>query len=109
MNTELGFVTTVYTESGEIIKELSAFKPTLEGKVTQDIEDEILNIKSSNSSEAIKSNATLLLASFFNKMTEIELADRSEYEIDSDVIECDKYPDGTVRKCVLRFFFKSIN
>lgn len=109
MNTEIGFVTTVYTELGDIVKELSAFKPTLQGTVSKDIEDQILNIKSSDSSEAIKSNAMLLLASFFNRMTEIELADRSEYEIDSEVIECDKYPDGAVRKCVLRFFFKSIN
>lgn len=34
---------------------------------------------------------------------------KERHELDSEVIECDKYPNGSVKKCVLRFFFKSIN
>lgn len=56
--------------------------------------------------EALKESADRVLSAWFSKMNEIELADRDHYEIASEIVSCDKYPNGSVEKCVLEYIFR---
>lgn len=46
------------------------------------------------------------LAAWFTKMNEIELADRDRYDINSEIVGCDKHPNGSIKKCTLKYTFK---
>jgi len=109
MNTlEIGIVTMNYNEDGTVIKELSHFTPTLKTTIDTDIEEQLLTIKGENDSETLKHNANAVLAGFFTQITNIELADRSEYVVDSEVVTCEKYPTGGIKTCVLKYYFRRI-
>lgn len=56
--------------------------------------------------EELKGNADIVLGAWFSKMNEVELADRDRYTIESEIVECEQYPNGTVKRCILRYTFK---
>lgn len=66
-------------------------------------------IDAGQSGDELANHAKVVLAGFFSRANEIELADREKYEILPTVIECQKWPSGTVKKCVIRFTLKSKN
>jgi|SRR5687767_1046513 len=55
---------------------------------------------------AIRTAGERLLAEYFNKITNMELADPDKYYIDSEMVACEKYRNGTTKKCVINFLFK---
>lgn len=88
-------------------KQMSAyFKPTMKVNVNVNL---LENISTGEDSETIKRNAEVALASWFSKMNEIELADRDEYVLQSEIEECIRYDNGKVKTCVVVFNFLKIN
>lgn len=88
-------------------KQVSAyFMPTMRVNVNVSL---LENISTGQSSEIIKKNAEVALASWFAKMNEIELADRDEWKIESVVDTCTNYSSGGVRMCVVAFNLVKIN
>ena len=107
-STEIGIVTVNYDKEGNIIREQSHFVPTIKTTVDDSIVEQLRNIKANDDSEILRHNANLILAGFFNQINEIELADRSEYVVDSEVVKCESYPNGGVKTCVLKYLFRRI-
>jgi uncharacterized protein YuzE len=56
--------------------------------------------------EQIKKSAELVFGAWFNQMNEFELADREKYEIVSEIGDCEEYPDGGVKSCLILFTFR---
>lgn len=70
---------------------------------------ELLKQLSENKDEVkVKLSADLVLATWFNDILEIELADRDKYEVKSEVITCEKYDSGNVKLCVIDYYFQEI-
>lgn len=101
---EIGIVDIDYSSKGEVKN--ASFRPTLKVKADATLKKQLLNLQSSSDSAVIKSNAELMFASWFSKINEIELADRDEYEIHSDMVTCLRYKSGMVKKCVMKFSFR---
>jgi hypothetical protein len=58
--------------------------------------------------QAVCHIAQTVLAGYFNKVSELELADREKYEIVPEIKTCEKYPDGKVQVCVIDFYFQEV-
>lgn len=104
--TIIGQVTISYTETG--VPSFAGFKPIMEIKLSG---GELLEKLSEfqhdkNSREHVEESASLVFATWFNKMNEIELADREKFEIVARTIDCQTYLKGNVKLCVINFVFK---
>jgi broad-specificity NMP kinase len=108
MNIKFGIVTMTYDELGKIVATASSFKPTMEIKINKNVEAELKVLEIQNDEQAIVHNAEMIAAGWFSKMTEIELADRNSYHTVSNIIECVKWPNGSVRKVVVELVFKKL-
>jgi hypothetical protein len=103
---EIGIANIKYKQDGSVFSaDFTPSKVNLGGGFGPP--NQLLNIKQ-GTAEEIKNNAELVMASWYSKMNEIELADRNQYEIKGEIIRCDKYPDGAVMQCEVRFVFKQI-
>lgn len=103
---EIGVTTLEYDDAGNLIT--SYFEPTMKVVVDETLLKAIKEVKNSEDSESIKQHAEVALASWFSKMNEIELADRDEWTISSEVKHCEKWPNNKVKKCVIQFEFKRL-
>lgn len=103
-NTEIGVVTTNYDEQGKLIS--ANFKPTMQVELSDSVKrmlDQAL--QKDDNVESLKRNSDFVLGSFFSKMTEIELADREDYEIVSEILDCHTYENGKVKFCRIKYLF----
>lgn len=105
-NQEIGVVTIDYNEEGVAIHSL--FEPTLKIKGGMSLLEQMEALTATQDPEIIKSNADLVFGNWFNKLSEIELADRDTHEVVSELVECDKYPSGNIKKCVLKYIFREL-
>lgn len=106
MNQQIGVSTINYDESGNALS--ATFEPTIKIESDNSLISQLSNIKNKSANE-IKSNAELVFSSWFRKLddliTDIELSDREEYEVVSEVKECLKYGNDSIKKCVIEFSF----
>lgn len=96
---KIGTVVMVYDEQGNPMTG-SSFVPSItlnEGSTT-----ELTNIKGATA-EDIKVNADLVMANWFNSISNIELADREEWQIVSEIARCEKYPSGSPYLCIIDY------
>ena len=101
---KIGIATIEYDRVGSVTK--GTFDPDKDfGNV--DIK-QLLSIKASKDVDVVKRNAETVLASWFSKINEVELADRDQYEVASEVLDCKKYVDGKVKKCSIQFYLKEV-
>ncbi len=103
---EIGVVRISYDKHGVVTE--ASFNPTMKINLEPKVLLQLSAIKGSEDHEAIHSNAAMVMATWFNKMNEIELADRNKYEIVSELFHCEKYSDGKVKECAIYFIFKEI-
>lgn len=108
----IGVVTMKYAQDGSSLD--SYFKPTMKVHIAENIAKALAvsmveRSLTPNDPTIVKEKADLVLASFFSKMTEIELAERDEYEIKSEIVNCTKWPNGNVRLCQIQYSFVKIN
>lgn len=106
MKQEIGIVTLVYKEDGSL--EEAAFLPTITVHSNKELVDELMTIKCSEETKEVQSRAEAVLASWFNMLTEIEIADRDQYTIKSDIKKCEKWPNGKIHTCEILFLFDKI-
>lgn len=97
----IGTTTIEYDESGTPTS--TKFEPQLQVQLNDDLRQQLMSVKGTEGSARIKEQSELVLGAWFAGVSEIELADREEFEVASEVVECEKYDGGGVRKCVMRF------
>lgn len=104
-NTEIGLVTIDYNPEGILVS--ANFKPTMQVELSDETKQSLNeNLKNQENSDVLKENSDLVLGTFFSAMTEIELADREEYEIVSEIDKCDTYENGATKQCVIKYLFQ---
>lgn len=83
MKKKIGIVTLFYNEQGEFL--------------SAEFESHILapEIEYSNSASILKDNADRVLASWFSKVTDIEL----NCTITSEALECKRWGNGNIKEC----------
>lgn len=106
-NLEIGIVTITYNNQGDVVS--ADFNPTMRIEVQEDLKQQLISVKENEDSEKLQANADLVMGAWFSKITDIELADRSEYHIVSELLRCNRYPDGKVRLCSMLYKFEKIN
>lgn len=103
---EIGIATLNYDTTGNFIG--GKFEPTMTVPVDKNLMDSFSGATCKDGEEAIKQQATNIFASWFQAMNEIELADQEKYEIGTEIVgECEKYEDGTIKSCTIKFTFKT--
>lgn len=99
--TVIGTVNLIYKENGEI--ESAGFYPKI--SVTKaDVERELGTCKN-KTIEEIKKCAELLLASFFSKVSDIELRDMETTEIEAEVVHGEKFDNGNIKDIEFEFVY----
>jgi len=108
MNTEIGVATITYDQRGKAIRELTNFVPTLKISISEELDKQFAQIRSDKDELHLKQNSDLVLSIWFSKMNEIELADRDKFEIESQVIKCERYSNQTIKQCIIKYSLKEI-
>lgn len=104
-NLEIGTVQIEYRETGEV--KSASFHPVPAIRFDSAVTRQLLTLDHPEGPHQLKNNSDLILAAWFTKLNEIELADRERYDIDSEIIRCDKYPNGSIQTCTIKYTFKS--
>ncbi len=81
---EIGVVSVLYSPTWNVLD--ASFEPTMKHELDEKCLTQLKSISSDKDKDVIKSNAELVFASWFEKMNEIELADREKFEIVSRVL-----------------------
>ena len=103
---DIGIATLRYTKEGELVS--AAFEPLMMLKACDKLIDQMKenNNKALGPINAIE-NAEFIFASWFSKMNEIELADRSEYTITTEEWKIDE-TDSTCNEYKFKFVFDKL-
>lgn len=100
---EIGIVDIRYNAEGKVTD--GTFTPTLRAAVDKKLINQLFSIEKPADEAALRANSELILADWFTRLNDIELADRELYEVKGEVLGCDKYPDGRVQHCRIVFNF----
>lgn len=103
-NLEIGIATIEYSKGGEIAS--ASFSPTMNFRADEELLSRLDFAPHASNEILLKEHADRVFSAWFNKMNEIELADREEYEIVSEIVECLKFESQEIKKCVIKFTFK---
>ncbi len=106
MKEELGIVVLTYDEDGNI--KTAGFDPKIQVQVKSSKLKELFEIGSSNDLEVLQLRADTVFAMFIDKINQIELADREKFQVVSEVMLCEKYENGNIKICKLKYFFVSV-
>lgn len=101
---QIGIATMQYDESGKVIEAYFTPRDKVQGV---DL-NQLKTIQADQNIDVIRYNAEMVMAGWFSKVNEIELADRDHYKVTSETIWCDKYPNGSVKRCSIGFYFEEI-
>lgn len=96
----IGTATIEYDQNGKAV--WSEFIPDMPLRSTESLSKQLATVKQGDE-EAIKANASLIMAAWFNQVTEIELADREEFKISEKIVDCVKFDTGEIKKCSIQF------
>src|SRR5579864_105088 len=77
---QIGTAEIIYGEDGKVLR--AFFTPKMQ---VGNIASQLLQLEPGKP-ERIKENAEMVLAAWFSKMNEIELADREHYKIESEIL-----------------------
>lgn len=105
---DIGVVTISHDKDGNMGE--AYFKPTMQVSLDKSLVPALTagTMASTDNPEYIRNQADIVMASFFSKITEIELADRDKYELKSEIIQCSKWGNGAVRTCKIKYSFVKI-
>lgn len=103
METTIGKVYLNYTEDGNLLA--AAFSPKISVSA-KDLIDQ-LGTCTNKSTEQIQETAQLLLAAFFNKISDIELRDMETTEIETKVVKTERYTaTAGIKEIEIDFVYK---
>jgi hypothetical protein len=103
MKSAIGTVTLEYTQQGELITSL--FEPTMTVSLDSTLESELRKIECCASPEDLEHNASLVLASYFNRMNKIELRDVATTSLSGHIDHLEKHENGNIKKAVISYSF----
>jgi hypothetical protein len=100
----IGVASVGYNEEGQV--EFANFLPEMQ----IDLDQRSLNnlkkvVNNSTNTETVKENADKVLAHWFSKINDIELAERPQFQVTSEIVNCEKHANGNVKLCVIRYSF----
>jgi hypothetical protein len=103
---EIGTATIRYNEQG---------KPTTTGFIsnmnllfTPQLTAQLRSLDGKKDTEQLKKDADLLLGAYFNKIDEVWMANRDEYEIASEIVNCEKYDNGNTKTFSIKYIFREL-
>ncbi len=103
---EIGHVTTSFDKSGKLIG--AEFWPSIKAVADDALMDQFNKLTIHQALPIrIRQAGEALISRFFSNATNIELADQEKYFIDSEVVKCDKYRNGVVKSCSVKYFLRS--
>lgn len=100
---EIGIAKVQYDNHGRATE--AEFVPTIKLNLKPSLLAQLASVNGKSQDHTID-NANLILGAWFEKSNEIELADRDTYHIASEIVRCEKWSNGTVKVCEIRFVFK---
>jgi hypothetical protein len=103
MKTQIGKVTIEYDEAGNLITSL--FEPEMSVTLDPQLETELKTIECCNDTETLEHNASLVLASYFNRMNQIELRDVATTSLLGHIDYSANHPDGKIKKTIISYSF----
>jgi hypothetical protein len=101
---KIGIVKLEYSVNGLVTA--ATFEPTMKIEYDGKLLNDLAAIESAGEKKLCE-QANVVFASWFAKMNEIELADRSEYHIVNKLINCTTL-HGAVKSCEIEFSFELI-
>ena len=103
---EIGKVLLAYNEDGGFGH--AEFIPTMVFQANEDLLSRFKEVECKSGEQKIINDAGAVFAAWFQRMNDIELADRSQYHIDTELVSCEKYPSGAVSIVIVKFVFKHL-
>jgi hypothetical protein len=107
MNTEIGNVTISYTPEGNV--EYAIFDPSIKLVADKDLLKKLKPLAQAEDSDTIRKNAETVMAAWFMKVDEVELSDRFQYKIHTEVVRCERYTNNKVRLCELKYSLEKVS
>ena len=101
--TVIGSVSLSYNENGKLVK--AGFRPQI--SVTHEELKDQLGDCTSKTFEEVEECAKLFLASFFTKVSDIELRDMEKTTIETDMKKGEKYDSGSLKEIEFDFIYKA--
>ena len=104
---KIGIVSMDYDESGKLFK--AEFQPA---NFKIDVDDNgrlmqsMFKVQSNSDINIIRLKSDIVLSSWFANINEIELSDRFEKEMKSEVVDCVKQENGMVKHCSILYFLQ---
>lgn len=105
--TEIGVATMTYDESGR--PKSANFQPAAYVSGLLDVADDLVKDSQSETVKDAKQQAEVVLADWFVHIGGIEIADREEGKIESEIVSCEEWGNGRPKTCVIRFYFAKRN
>lgn len=102
MKTTIGNATILYSREGKATH--SFFVPAIHTIPCDVIEAQLLTTTPKTGEQA-KEQAQRVLADWFSKVEDIELADRETGEITSTIVSCEKWDNDIPKSCTIEFVF----
>ena len=97
----IGTAILTYDEDGKPLS--SEFSPAILKVEPDQLRDALSHIDKPTGAEQIRSRAETIMATWFNHVESVELADREDGEITSRVLECKEWPNGHPQLCAIEF------
>jgi len=101
----LGSVTMTYNEQGAMIS--ANVQPVTNVPIDATLQEQLVAIKS-DTADNVKNQAQLVLGAFFSNITNAELADRADYSMVSEIVDCAKFDNEKVKQCTIKFTLQPV-
>jgi len=109
MKTLIGSTTIQYNQEGKV--NFALFLPNqyiVSEESTNGMFSQLEQLEVEPYEDKILKQAELMMATWFSKLNDIEMADREQYKVVAEMDECHKYPNGQVSKAKVSFYFTDI-
>jgi hypothetical protein len=103
-STQIGIATITYDNTGMAMS--ATFEHSLKISSSDSVINSLKTIKQRDV-PTMTENAETVMAEWFTKMNEVELADRDQYKISGEVVECEMNGKGMPKRIRISFSFSN--
>lgn len=100
MKKNIGRVTLQYNEDGTI--KYAQYNPLINVPFGKDLLNQLEKIEGKDA-QKVEDQAKLVFGAWFDRVSNIELSDRTIHPINSEMELCNKYPNGNPKLCIILF------
>lgn len=101
---EIGIATIEYNEEGIAVS--SKFESTATTQADTSLLNQLSQLPGSDKRETVANNAKMVLGSWWNKMNEVEMADREDYGIYYKTFNCQRHENQMIKSISIKFTYK---